>query len=231
MKTAPNSANSKKWTNAFPKILCDNKEHIHFWNGKFYEQIPDIEAKNIIWKHNLASGHDEIASLLNDLKITTYYKKKFHPAIIWDGIDLLINVQNGVLRWNRAENRYKLQKHDPKWLFNAILPVRYDVKAQCPKFMRELQDKLPNVLDQKRLRFCFAYTFDPDCHLNICIFCLGDSRTGKSTLIVHGLGSMIGQELAIALKLEQICKSRKSLSDITWLPLFEVRSPLHTKTS
>jgi len=50
----------------------------------------------------------------------------------------LIPLNNGVLE---MENR-KLNKHSPDYYFKSVIPIDYDVSAECPVFLKFLNETL-----------------------------------------------------------------------------------------
>lgn len=147
---------------------------------------------------------DEVAKV----RYAVHFLERFHPAIRFDDKDILINVLNGLTRV-KPNGTHSLEPHDEKWCFNGVLPVEYNLEAKCPIFRKELSEKLPDPLDQKLILYFGAYSLIPDCRFGVTLFNYGPSHTGKSTLIVNGLGSVFGDQIG-CLKLNEICPENYS---------------------
>jgi len=124
-------------------------------------------------------------------------------------------VLNGLTRVN-SDGIHKLEKHNAKWNFGGVLPVNYDLNATCPTFLEELNSKLPEQLDQRTILLFGGYCLIPDCRFGVTLFNYGPSHTGKSTIIVHGFGSVFGEQLS-SLKLSEICP--ESFSGLSYVPV------------
>ena len=105
--------------------------------------------------------------------------KNFDDDTIHFGTSGVLNIQNGVL--DLTTN--KVLPHDAKYMFDYVLPVKYDEQAKCPKFEKFL-DEFSNYnkgrLQTIRDMIGYVLVFEGKEH---CIFNLiGTGRNGKGVL-------------------------------------------------
>lgn len=92
----------------------------------------------------------------------------------------LINLQNGML----CPISKKLEEHRPDFYSTNRLPYRYDEKAECPLWMKSLNEILEN--DQNRvgvLQEFFGYCLTRETKQHKALLLCGESRSGKSTIL------------------------------------------------
>jgi putative DNA primase/helicase len=138
------------------------------------------------------------------LKYTGYREVTFYRAIRMDREDFLVNLRNCIRRYVRKENKWITESHDPKWMFNKCLDLEYDPNADCPLLKSELKEKLPDSLDRQAILFFGATGLIPDCRFEKALCCFGPTKSGKSTIMIHGIGSVF-RGLIGSLTLPQIC--------------------------
>jgi phage/plasmid-associated DNA primase len=202
--TAPKMVTGKKPGDSLPPMKFTNKKwYVYDPQFGYYRQHEENYICHLVQKKIGDVSAHQILDSVARVRYAVHYLGQFYPAIRFDKTDILINVLNGITRV-KIDGSHKLEKHNSKWCFNGVLPVHYDLKALCPIFNQELEDKLPDLLDQKAILFFGAYCLIPDCRFGITLFNYGDSHTGKSTIIVHGLGAVFG-DLTGCLKLSEIC--------------------------
>lgn len=186
-----------------PMKFSNKKWFIYDQISGDYKQRDENTVSHLVQQELGRVSSYQIRDNVAQIRYAVDYLGRFHPAIRYDQDDILINVLNGLTRV-KSDGSHDLEKHNPKWCFGGVLPVSYDPNATCPTFEQELQDKLPEALDQKVLLFFGAYCLLPDCRYGVTLFNYGPSHTGKSTLIVHGFGAVFG-DLTGCLKLSEIC--------------------------
>jgi hypothetical protein len=198
-----------------PMKFVNKKWYVYDSDFGYFKQHEDNYICHLVQKELGDVSSHKIFNFVAKKRFSVHYLGQFHPAIRHDGNDILINVLNGITRVD-SNGLYILEKHDSKWCFNGVLPVNYDLEATCEAFKQELQDKLPDLLDQKTVLLFGAYCLIPDCRFGITLFNYGPSHTGKSTIIVHGLGAVFG-EMTGCLKLSEICP--ESYTGLSHIPI------------
>lgn len=116
----------------------------------------------------------------------------------------LINLENGVFNIETGE----LLPHSHKYLFNFVLPIRYDEKAKCPeyeKFLKEITTKdgveRKEVYDtlQEYLGFCFYREYEFKKYLIMD----GENDNGKTTLMNVWINT-IGEKNIASIPLQEL---------------------------
>jgi hypothetical protein len=203
--------------NELPPTLYNNKKwYVYDDNLGFYRHHEDNYICHLVQKIlGWSANSHQITDFVSRVRYSSHYLDRFYPAVRFDSDDIIINMTNGLTRVNSG-GVVRLEQQDPRWCFNQGLPIPYDPDATCPTFDEELQTKLPDPLDQKLILLFGAYCLIPDCRFGITLFNYGPSHTGKSTIIVHGLGAVFG-DLIGSLKLNEICP--ESYSGISHVPM------------
>jgi hypothetical protein len=186
-------------------------------NGCYFKRSENAIGHLIMDIVDSTTSVTAIKGCIQKIKWMRECTDKFHPGVRFDGTDILHNVQNGIVRIS-PDGAYELETHAAKWMFKNAIPVDFDPQAKCPYFNKELNEKLTDVNDRNLFLKFGAYCGIPDCRFNIMLFNYGDTHTGKSTLLVSGIGSVYG-DLVSVLKLDQICS--ENWSGISFIPVLE----------
>ena len=105
--------------------------------------------------------------------------KKFDDEIINFGTPGFLNLQNGVLDLKTNE----ILPHDAKYMFDYVLPVKFDKNATCPlfkKFLNEFSNFNNGRLQTVRDMIGYIFTFEDKEHRIFNLY--GSGRNGKGTL-------------------------------------------------
>ncbi|CAB3391655.1 phage/plasmid primase, P4 family [Kyrpidia spormannii] len=131
------------------------------------------------------------------------YGREFDPD------DGLINLKNGLLRWNTLE----LLPHTPDRLSRIQLPVEFDVNAECPEIRRFLRDVLPDEEAVWTVLEFAGYCLVPNAKHEKALMLVGPGGGGKSKLI--GLiTALLGQENTVAIPLQELADNRWKRADL-----------------
>jgi putative DNA primase/helicase len=108
-----------------------------------------------------------------------------------DGNPWLLNCENGTLNLLTG----KLEAHRREDLSTKLCPVKYDEKAECPRWLSFLERIIPDVLVRGFLqRFC-GYCLTGVIRERILVFLYGSGANGKSVFLSvmrHVLGEYAG---------------------------------------
>jgi P4 family phage/plasmid primase-like protien len=100
----------------------------------------------------------------------------------------VLNLQNGLLDLDKLE----LKPHSPGYLSAVQLPVRYDPKAECPAWEKQINETFPPDTVQAGTAWeIVAWLMVPCTSLQKALLLLGPGGTGKSTFLFalrHFLG-------------------------------------------
>jgi len=125
----------------------------------------------------------------------------FSGAYKFDGPDILISVQNGVLRIGKEVS---IEPGSGQNYFTQKLAVPFSPEARCLAFSQALVQNLPDPRDQKLFGLFCASVLVPDCRWEAALCCFGETGTGKSTLF-EGIQAMLGKGPCQALSLAELC--------------------------
>lgn len=168
----------------------------HFWKAGCYHSRHEL----LVMRSIQALGRGllrkiHIDDVVNSLKIKTYVPD--------DNVNQLgiINLQNGYL--DLSEKEPELHPHSPELFSTLQLPILYDENAECPLFMKFLEQKVPDETLRLLVQEMFGYLLEPSTRFQKGFAFIGKSGTGKSTLL-HILRALIGTKNCSSVKLEKL---------------------------
>lgn len=107
----------------------------------------------------------------------------FHTALQEKDGSILINAQNGVVKFDVKTFRVDLQPKDPSWYFLSQIPVTFNPEAPIPEqfidFLAEIT--LPNEENFINLLEGFGYPLLPGYPIQRVLALVGSGQNGKST--------------------------------------------------
>lgn len=112
----------------------------------------------------------------------------------------LFNVENGTLDLRTG----KLLPHNPDNLISKISPVNFDASAECPTWLRFLNEVFQG--DKQLIEFvqrAAGYSLTGDISERAIFFLFGVGKNGKSTF-VETLSHVLGEDFAVALPAESL---------------------------
>jgi len=111
----------------------------------------------------------------------------------------LINVKNGIVNLRTG----KLTKHSHKYYFTNQIPVKYDIRAMCPKFSKFLTEILTGEAEIRVIEEFFGYCLYRSHFIKKALILVGERDTGKSTLI-NVLKVLIGEKNVVGIALQNL---------------------------
>lgn len=118
--------------------------------------------------------------------------------------ELMLNLANGVLDLEKA----RLYKHDKCYNFRYCVPIKYDPEADCPVFMKYLDDTFEGDNDLKVLTSqIYGYCLmggDPFLHKSFVLY--GSGRNGKSVW-QHALKGLLGKQNYSSVSMSKLDKA------------------------
>lgn len=173
--------------------LVMNNGQFWMYNGKYWQPIrTEYVGKTVI---------EELDSLRDSLNIEVR-----ENTLVNDTVSLMgklasscedklrltakpypvINCDNGEL-WINDDGSVELKKHNPHSYLLQVLNVRYDPKADCPKFDESLQKTFSNFEDRddiiRHVYEMIGYIIHPDKHPAHWWLLKGPGNDGKSTIM------------------------------------------------
>ena len=115
-----------------------------------------------------------------------------------------LNLENGSYEIATGE----LHPHSPVRRFTWQLPIKFDLLATCPTFLRVLSEILPPEKARREIQKLFAYCVGVDGHPYQCAHLfVGEGNNGKSTLLAV-LVALLGKENVAAETLTSLTENR-----------------------
>lgn len=103
---------------------------------------------------------------------------------------LLLNLKNGMFDLETGD----LLPHDKKYMSRSQFQIDYDPDAQCPRFMKALEEWFPDDIGKAdALQEFSGYCLYPGIFLEKCLFLFGGGANGKSKYL-NALTSIMGPE-------------------------------------
>lgn len=107
------------------------------------------------------------------------------PHDVMDRHPYLVTVENGILdlKPGGMAEEVKLLKHDPKKFISKKMNVKYDPKAQCPRFLEALEQILPDADLRTFLRTWYGYCLTGSVAAKAVLMMQGKGNNGKSMIV------------------------------------------------
>lgn len=201
----------------FKKIADQNsrnitiiKGEIFIYNGVYWQNLEENEAKYLLGKVAEAMNYDSIDSqfyrtrdrLYNQLHSAAYTPEDSSETKCET---VLVNFRNGTLEVN--ETGAILREHRPEDKLTYCLKYDYDPNAKCDKFYTFLNQMLPDIESQVILFEYLGYTLTKYLKLEKFLLLLGEGKNGKS-VIYEIVRKLFGEENVCNLSLEEVTKDK-----------------------
>jgi len=167
------------------RTLEDTKEILCYVNGVY-----KLGGEAIIEKEcEIRAGQDCNQNLVNEV-IHQIQRRTYTPRNRFDTNLDLISLSNGILNLKTM----KFLEPSPKYLHRVLIPVTYDTKARCPKFLKFIRECLPDPEDIITVIEEFAnILLRANINFEKSSIYIGRGQNGKSTYLKL-IGNVIGYE-------------------------------------
>ncbi len=155
------------------KCPTDLEDLYYFDNGVYKEAKPLIK-KYLEDKFGSGIHTYEINEVLGHLERKSYVERRE-----FNNFKGSIPVQNGLLELNTRT----LKPFDPEQIFTYKLNVAYDAEKQCPKWLKFVEEILPEKEDRDLLQEIMGYTLLPLMPRHKIFWFFGLGRNGKGRII------------------------------------------------
>jgi P4 family phage/plasmid primase-like protien len=126
---------------------------------------------------------------------------------------ICVSTRNGILNITKAisDDPYPREEilipHTPDWFSTSKIDLDFDETSQCPEWIKFLEDVF-NGDDESIdvLQKWFGYLLTPDNSLQKILFVIGDTRSGKGT-IIQIMNSILGESNVAMPKLVDFTKN------------------------
>ena len=116
---------------------------------------------------------------------------------------------NGVLDMETLS----LSPHSPDQRFTLQLPTAYDAEAACPRFLRFLEEILPEDEARETVQMLFGYCLVPGNWLQVAFMLHGGGNNGKSTLF-GALTALLGSDAISSETLQSLSMNRFAAANL-----------------
>lgn len=160
--------------------IYDNTKGIYEPNGAktLREIVKQALDKLYLEKHATA--------VINDITACTYIEREDFKLPTH-----LIPVKNGLL--DISKNPPDLLKHSSDYFITGVLPVKYNSKAECPRFLKFLEEVLPQMIPRLQLQEGVGNCLTPETNYMIIFFLFGGGHNGKTTFL-KTIKTLLGSE-------------------------------------
>lgn len=191
------------WTEA-----NDTKKGLFYrYKDGVYKACSTFEIDNLLLEYTptdkslilprAASEAKQQEILRNIKKLKFVYRDVFNPVNI-------VNFKNGFFDVNTGE----LTPHSIKTISTIQLPYNYDPEAECPLFMKVLNESLSGDVEKIGIIQEFiGYCMIPTAKFERALFLVGASGSGKST-VLDSIEATLGKENCSGVRMDMICDSR-----------------------
>lgn len=196
-----------------PEILYwternDSKRGIFYlYENGIYKKKSTYEIENILLQFTPAERDVIIPKDISNQKLMEVMRiikrRRFFYQDMFNQ-ESIINFRNGLLDIVKCE----LMPHTMDIITTIQLPYSYDPKAECPVFMRFLNESLEGNLEKIGiLQEFFGYCLTKSTKYEKGMFIVGEANTGKST-VLDALEAIMGEENCSSIRLDMLCDSR-----------------------
>lgn len=196
-----------------PEILYwteknDSKSGIFYlYENGIYKKKSTYEIENLLLQFEPKERDVLIPRDISNTKLMEVMKvikrRRFFYTDMFNQ-ESIINFKNGLLDIVTGE----LLPHTMDIITTIQLPYYYDPKADCPIFMRVLNESLEGNLEKIGiLQEFFGYCLTKSTKYEKGMFIVGEANTGKST-VLDALEGIIGEENCSSIRLDMLCDSR-----------------------
>lgn len=182
--------------------LIHSGHDFYFWNDAHYQKMPELKLKYLIGRETDGKTNEQ-----NGFKngfVETCAQEGFAAFDDMSGVDGFLNLKNGILDVRGK----RLLPHSPDFPFYYRMNLAYDPKAECPGFMKFLDQVFDGDKDSAHLiRQFIAYTMiggEPFLHKALCL--VGSGRNGKSVLL-DIIRELLGRENVSSVSMGKLDRS------------------------
>lgn len=159
--------------------FCNKNGFIYFFNGEYWEQMPEDYIKALLSITSSKLGIDKYKAKYYHFA-DSLFRQFIHSTPVLresEGNDILINLKNGTFGFGVEFGIREFRKND---YLTYQLPFKYDAKATCPQFFDYLNKVLPDVDCQQILSEFLGYVFTKGHKHQKCLLLYGSGSNGKS---------------------------------------------------
>lgn len=195
------------------QLISDYSGIVYKYNGRFWQSMPENVLRKAIGTEDSAaldkpSRRDNVKKEIIDYALLDNIDPSLHPSgIPWRQLPNngdCVPFRNGVFNLEDG----KLYPNKPEHYIDAVIPHRYNATAECPTWMKCLEDWFGDAYEERALALqqFFGYIILPHARYKKALICFGPPNTGKSE-IGKILTKLVGEKGMCSLGFEQMDKS------------------------
>ncbi|MBF0252545.1 MAG: hypothetical protein HQL29_01895 [Candidatus Omnitrophica bacterium] len=175
-------------------IMWAGNEFYGYWNGHFNLMAEESMKRLIMDNVGNSYSKSRAGEVMDIIKATNYI-----PVDYLNKGDY-INLDNGIYNLKQK----KLLSHSPDCYSTVQLPIKYDPKAECPRWIQFLDEVFDGDRDRiDLLQQIYGYCLTRSNKHHVAFFFEGPGATGKSTA-AEVLKMLVGDANVSAVSLEQL---------------------------
>ena len=163
--------------------LARKNDFFYLFNGEYWQRIDDDDLKDFLGKAAERMGVEKFDSrhfrfkeeLLRQFMTSAHLERPEAEGVT------LVNLRNGTLEMNGTP---RIRPHDERDFLTYQLPYEYNPDATAPRFMKYLDEVLPDKSAQRVLAEFMGYTFIKNSTLKLekALLLYGAGANGKSVM-------------------------------------------------
>ena len=186
------------------------------WRGDYWHERADGDIRAAIAGHLQARAVgevtrlsrrtiDDVVAMLDSDRLCALDSLKYRiPCFLPNGEsaagwmptkNVVINVEVVAKAMERGEPipPEAVRAPSPELFVTYGLDYEFDPTAQCPKFLKYLNEVQPSEENRERLQMLAGLALVPDCRYNVAFFLCGEAGTGKS-VFMNVLAHLVGED-------------------------------------
>lgn len=174
--------------------ICLNNENLYAYNGHFWRRVDPQEFQRFLTSAAERLGVDSITAeyhkFVEEL-FKQFLKRAFLPRPESESRATLINLRNGTFEIDK--NNLTMRPFSRADFMTYQLPFDYDPNAECPKWLKFLDEVLPDRSKQMILAEYIGYVFAPQLKLEKALLLFGFGQNGKS-VVFDVINALLGKD-------------------------------------
>ena len=158
------------------RFMNQGRDFILFYNGKCWESVSKDLLKKAC-KQYTSYDQKSVTTVISNAASLAAWSSRFTDGVEWNRIkEYEIPFDNGILDLRDMSMR----EHHPDDFLDRVIPHDYKPKAECPTWLRVLEEWLPSEEDRIALQAFFGYILMQKAQYKKALMVYGPPHTGKS---------------------------------------------------
>lgn len=179
----------------------------YYYNGCYWEALTEEFVQHYLIAVVEKSGlpHFQASKVkLKDLLYKQFVSTAAMPQDIPSDKKVMINLKNGTFVCE--DGMFEIRPFSPEDRLTYQLPFNYDPEAEAPKFIKFLNEVIPEEKARTVISEYIGYIFAKHLRWEKCLVLLGSGGNGKSVLI-DIITALLGEQNVCHFSLSRLCDS------------------------